>query len=114
MALTLSYPRQQSPWRDPHRGNAVTWVRRYDESDTYTVDLTDYLESGETCSSVTIVDIYGPTIANEAVTSGGSLSLDVTSGGGTATARIVTSTRTIEIPLQWRLADSASQADGYA
>ncbi|NJK31516.1 MAG: hypothetical protein HC927_03315 [Deltaproteobacteria bacterium] len=98
--------RAQKPYRDTFQGDAITWPRRYDETKTYKVDLSDQLDSGETCSSVAMADVSGPTISASSVTPAGVISVTVTKGGGTATARVTTSaSRILEFPLQWRATD---------
>jgi len=87
------------------RGDAWTWPRhRYDEVDTYRVDLADQLGASETASSVTAVDKVGMTVASITVTAAGLIEVNVTNGGnGSLNARVVTSdSRVISVPFQWR------------
>lgn len=107
--------RAQRPHVDAFEGDAITWPRRYDETDTYQVDISDQLNSGETCSSVSMQDVAGPTISTSSVTSAGVVSVTLTKGHGKATARVTTSaSRVLEFPLQWRATDRAAiDAYGY-
>ena len=104
-----------SPYRDPMMSGAYTWLRRQDETDTYSLDIAGLLDSGETCSSIALADTSGPTISSPAVTSAGVLSMTVSSGSGTTTARVTTNTaRIIEIPLQWRLTEQLRGGEDYS
>ncbi len=106
--------RAQKPYRDTFMGDAITWPRRHGETKTYQVDLSDQLNSAETCSSVSMADVAGPTISASSVTSAGVLSVTVTKGGGTATARVTTSaSRILEFPLQWRVTDVPRKNQTY-
>lgn len=114
MAVTYAHERAQAPWRDHRNGNAITWARDNDDTDTYRVDLADWLDASETCSSVTAVNVSGPTISAITVSGAGLLAVTVTAGSGFATARILTSaSRRIDVPLQWRATDIRTR-DRYA
>lgn len=107
MAATAYHPRAPRPQRDYTAGGAHTWPRtRYDEVDTYPVDISDLeaIKNGATCSSVTAVDREGVTVSSISVTSGGVISVTVSSGlGGSLGARVVLSNSdVVVVPMQWR------------
>ena len=117
MAATGFFRRPSPPQRDYTRGGAFTWERtRHDETRTYRVDLSDTLESGETCSSVAINDRAGVTVDSSAVTGAGVLSVTVSEGGdGSLIAMVTTSSsRVLPVPMQWRAAWPAGRSDRYA
>lgn len=101
------------PHTDVFEGGAITWARRYDETETYGVDISDRLAEGETCTAIAMINVSGPTLGDRSVSPGGTISVTVTKGQGTATARVTTSAgRSLEFPLQWRATDRPGR-DAY-
>lgn len=102
--LTLRSRDHEYGWHwDP---TVLRWVtyKRYADNHAYPIDLTDMLDSGETGSSVTAVNVYGLTVNSISVSSA-TLTVDVTNAGHLV-ARVVTSNSdTFEIPLEFRSTD---------
>lgn len=103
MASVPYLPRRPRPTRDPQEGGAVTWERSTDDNEAYALDVSEQLPSGDTFASVTAVEVSGVTISAITVTAAGQLSVTVTGGHGSASARLVTAAgRIFYVPLQWR------------
>ena len=80
-------PRQPGPYLDP--SGVLVWERDTEEVDTYDIDVTDLLRSGETITSTTLDETSGLTAT--VTYSGATVTISVTAGTGSAVLVIVTS-----------------------
>lgn len=92
---------------------ALVFEKRSDEIATFTVDLTDWLPSGDTWSTVTEKDSGGLTLGTATI-SGNTLSVPVTDGTGFVTYTITTTGGfEFELPIRIQGTDTEVQ-DVYA
>lgn len=118
---TLRMPRQEreTNW---YRDVDGYWARykRQDDEDSDSLDLTDYLlDSGETVSAASFIDVSGPTLGTPSIGAGdGGSNLKATftvTDTGDATLKVTTSgSRVLEIPLRWYSSDVAMRSADYS
>ena len=111
---SVSYIRRRSrPYADASTG-ALTWTKRRDESDTYSIDVNDRLAGGIIATAAAKSgDTSGVTLG--AITNAaGIVTIPVTAGVGHMTLLITTTLGyKFEIPLCW-LAPEGTTEDAYA
>ncbi len=96
--MTSYVPRRPKPYRTD---GFWIWTRRPDEVETYNLDLTELVLSGDAISEVEEKESYGVTIDSVAQTSN-ILSVKVSNGTGWATIKVtMTGGSIFEIPLKW-------------
>lgn len=88
---------------DPNVQRHVTF-KRYADDFAYPVDMIDAIDSGDSLSSVTAVNVYGLTV-NSITVSGTTLTVDVKQAGHLVAKVVTTNGDTKEVPLEWRSTD---------
>jgi len=110
-------PHRREWWYDR---NNQTWTttKRWNELRDYDFNLKNWLDTGETISTMTIKNVNGPTVASTDITSDPIVTIRI-SGAGYVVLVVTKSTGDIiEIPLRWidtdrTLRDRYSWYDGY-
>jgi hypothetical protein len=106
-------PRQLRPYRDPDNGGRWTWERQYEDDEDYVLDVSGLLDTGDTYSAVAEEDVYGVTVGSITVTSAGTLSVRITDGRGTLTAKLTTTAGDEKrVKCAWRT-PTAESVDSY-
>jgi len=113
MASVPFLPRRPRPTFPRRNGGGAEWERQTNDSETYPLDVSEQLPSGDTFASVTAVEKSGVTVSAITVSGAGELSVTVTGGHGTCQARLVTTAgRGFYVPLAWR-SPFADAGDAY-
>jgi hypothetical protein len=95
----------------------MTWERSStNENNSYSIDISGILDSGETCSSVALENTYGVTVGTASVTSAGVVTVPVTAGGDGGTRALVTTSasRVLPVLFAWRANYDSDSYDDYA